>query len=47
MTINMPKSETDDSCSDCGRGQCWGGSVCSEIKKDLLSDISYEKTEEI
>jgi hypothetical protein len=26
--------EKDDSCPDCGRDNCWGGSVCSVIKKE-------------
>lgn len=39
--------EIEDCCEDCKREVCWGGSICSEIKKDLLSDKAYENTEEI
>jgi hypothetical protein len=26
--------KTEDSCPDCDREFCWGGAVCSEIKKE-------------
>jgi hypothetical protein len=45
--VQLNKEETEDCCEDCKREQCWRGSICSEIKKDLLSDIAYEKTEEL
>lgn len=39
---NVPlpyKSEINsDCCEDCGRDQCFGGSVCQEIKKQKEED---------
>lgn len=26
--------QEEDCCEDCGRSECWGGSVCNEIKKE-------------